>query len=98
MMNAEAVETVATARRMSLTKREMIKSLFHDLFNGIYQSCGFCDLASYLAKPRLRGCNQCVVSDRCHKIQREASKIEDMLTELIDSTIDFLQEMEVTEK
>lgn len=98
-MTKPDVKTVAKARRMSLIKWERVKAFSRDLINEIDKSCGFCELMSYLAGEESLGrCDRCVVNERCQKIQKEASKIEEKLENMIKGTIQFLDEMDVTEK
>lgn len=102
MTELPEVKTVAKARGMSLVKWRKIHELASVLFNEIDSSCGFCQLGRYRAKGKgltyVAKCDHCGVEKRCQKIMTEAGKLEEKLFELIDETITFLQDMDVTEK
>lgn len=101
MPKPDEVKTVAMARRMSLIKWNRIRGFSRDLFNEIDTSCGFCNLARQLAekeKGRVEKCDHCQVDTRCHAIQDVSGDIEDKLMKMIEGTISFLEDMDVTEK
>ena len=103
------VKTVAMARRMSLIKWKKVKVLSGRVFNELDSACGFCYLGRSRALserdgkdsdnlPFIEKCDHCGVNKRCDKILKKGNNIEEKLTELIDKTITFLEDMDVTEK
>lgn len=109
MKKPPEVKTVKIARGMSLVKWKRIKTFSSDLFNEFDSACGFCYLGRYRALSERDGeasddlqflvkCDHCGVDKRCDKILKKGNNLEEKLFELIDETITFLQDMDVTEK
>lgn len=100
MTKLPEVKTIAKARALSLIKWKKVRVLSGRVFNELDSACGFCYLGRGRAteKAHWDKCAHCGVDKQCEKILKKGNKLEEKLFELIDETITFLQDMDVTEK
>lgn len=96
MSEPDPVDTVAQARDLSLKKWKRVRLYGNDLFNEIDVRCAFCMLGSSQSG-KLNKCSDCVVRTRCNKIMSVMSDLHAKIDKVIDDTIIFLEEMDVSE-